>query len=48
MIEPKTPLGRVGAPEEVASVIAWLVSDAATGVSGQTITVSGGLELGFP
>ncbi|MBM0168458.1 SDR family oxidoreductase [Altererythrobacter sp. C41] len=48
MIEPKTPLGRVGTPEEVASVIAYLVSDAAATVSGQTITVSGGLELGFP
>lgn len=48
MIEPKTPLGRVGVPEEVASVIAWLLSDAATGVSGQTIIVSGGLELCFP
>lgn len=48
MIEPKTPLGRVGVPEEVASVIAYLLSDAAAAVSGQTITVSGGLELGFP
>lgn len=48
MIEPKTPLGRVGTPQDVASVIAYLLSDAAAGISGQTITVSGGLELCWP
>lgn len=48
MIEPKTPLGRVGTPEDVATVIAYLMSDAAAGISGQTITVSGGLELCWP
>ena len=48
MIEPKTPLGRVGTPEEVASAVAFLLSDAAAPVSGQAISVSGGLELGWP
>jgi len=48
MIEPKTPIGRVGQPEEIGRVAAWLMSDAASGVSGQAINVSGGLELGFP
>lgn len=48
MIEPKTPLGRVGTPSDVATVIAYLLSDAAAGISGQTITVSGGLELCWP
>lgn len=48
MIEPKTPLGRVGIPSDVATVIAYLLSDAAAGISGQTITVSGGLELCWP
>lgn len=48
MIEPKTPLGRVGVPEEVATMIAFLLSDAAAGTTGQAITVSGGLELAFP
>ncbi len=48
MIEPKTPLGRVGTPEEVAETIAFLLTDAAAGITGQAITASGGLELAFP
>jgi 3-oxoacyl-[acyl-carrier protein] reductase len=36
------PLRRVGQPQDVASVIAFLVSDAASYVSGQTIYVAGG------
>lgn len=36
------PLRRVGQPEDVANVIAFLVSDAASYVSGQTIYVAGG------
>lgn len=48
MIEPRTPLGRVGVPEEVAEAIAFLLSDAAAPISGQAINVSGGLELGWP
>jgi NAD(P)-dependent dehydrogenase (short-subunit alcohol dehydrogenase family) len=48
MIEPRTPLGRVGTPEEVAETIAFLLTDAAGGITGQAITASGGLELAFP
>jgi NAD(P)-dependent dehydrogenase (short-subunit alcohol dehydrogenase family) len=48
MIEPKTPLGRVGTPGEVATAVAFLLSDAAAPISGQAISVSGGLELGWP
>jgi len=35
-------LGRVGDPEEIASVVAFLASDASSFMTGQTITVDGG------
>ncbi|ROT31141.1 3-oxoacyl-ACP reductase FabG [Micromonospora sp. HM5-17] len=38
----RTPLRRVGQPEEVAAVIAFLASDDASYVSGQTLYVNGG------
>ena len=38
----QTPLGRVGQPEEVAGVVAFLCSDDAAYVSGQVIYVRGG------
>ncbi|MCW2951864.1 MAG: short-chain dehydrogenase/reductase [Conexibacter sp.] len=38
----RTPLRRVGRPEEVASVIAFLASDDAAYVTGQTIEINGG------
>jgi len=38
----QTPLRRVGQPEDVASVIAFLCSDESSYVSGQTIYVRGG------
>lgn len=38
----RTPLGRIGNPEEVASVVAFLISDASSYITGQTIYVDGG------
>ena len=37
-----TPLGRGVKPEEVAGAIAWLASDAAEYVTGETVTIAGG------
>lgn len=48
MVVANTPLGRVGLPEEVGRFIAYLLSPAASGIGGQSIPVSGGLELLHP
>ena len=37
------PLGRMGKPEEIASVVAFLFSDGATYMTGQVLCVDGGL-----
>ena len=42
----KTPLGRMGQPEDVANIYAWLASDEAAYVHGTTISVDGGMVLG--
>lgn len=36
------PLGRMGEPEEIAEVMVWLCSDAASFVTGQTLAADGG------
>jgi len=41
-IAPSIPLGRVGAADELANVVVFLLSDAASYVVGTEITVSGG------
>jgi 3-oxoacyl-[acyl-carrier protein] reductase len=40
------PAGRVGEPEDIADVINFLVSDAARYMTGQVVTVDGGLLVG--
>jgi len=39
------PLGRIGAPEDVAEVVRFLVSPAASYVTGQVVRVNGGLLM---
>ncbi|MGW4061789.1 SDR family NAD(P)-dependent oxidoreductase [Amycolatopsis sp. NPDC004747] len=41
----KTPLGRLGRPEEVANAIRFLVSDEASFITGQVLGIDGGLVL---
>ena len=41
----KVPLGRLGEPEEIASVYAFLASDDASYLNGAVIEVSGGIQL---
>lgn len=41
-VAPKIPLGRAGTPDEVAAAISWLVSPAASFVTGAIVPVSGG------
>ena len=41
----RIPLARFGQPEEVADCVAFLAGDEATYITGQVITVDGGLSL---
>ncbi len=38
----RTPMRRLGEPHEIADVVAWLASDAASYVTGEIVTVDGG------
>jgi len=39
------PLGRLAEPEDVAGAVAYLVSEEAAYVTGQVLSVSGGLTM---
>jgi 2-hydroxycyclohexanecarboxyl-CoA dehydrogenase len=44
-MEQFVPLGRLGTPEDIAPLVAFLASDAAGFITGQVISVSGGLTM---
>lgn len=43
-MEARTPLGRLGKPEEVAKVIMFVLSDDASYMTGSVINVDGGVK----
>ncbi len=45
---PRIPLGRFGAPSDIAEAICFLASDQAAWITGQRICVDGGQTLGTP
>lgn len=45
MIVGRTPLGRLGAPEDIAPLVRYLASDASSFVTGATFVMDGGLTL---
>ena len=46
-VSDKTPLGRAGQPEEIASVCYWLASEDASFITGTSILVDGGFLGNF-
>src|SRR5262249_55865248 len=42
------PIGRAGAPADVAAAVLWLASDAASFVTGQDLAIDGGILAGRP
>jgi 3-oxoacyl-[acyl-carrier protein] reductase len=45
MMEEKVPMGRLGAPEDVANTYAFLASDEAAYINGAVLEVSGGVTI---
>ena len=44
-LERAIPLRRIGRPDEIAAMVAFLISDDARYVTGQTVSVNGGLSM---
>ncbi|MCA8896850.1 MAG: SDR family oxidoreductase [Amphiplicatus sp.] len=47
-VEDETPRGAVGEPEDIAEPVAFLASDAAKNITGQTIVSDGGVSIHVP
>ncbi len=47
-VSASTPLGRIGEPVDVAAAVAFLVSDAASWITGEAMVMDGGRLLGDP
>jgi len=43
-VEAQTPLGRLGQPQDVAPAVVFLASPAAAWITGETLTIAGGLR----
>jgi 3-oxoacyl-[acyl-carrier protein] reductase len=41
----QVPLGRVGAPADVAEAVVFLASDASSWITGTTLDITGGMTL---
>ncbi|OED41628.1 3-oxoacyl-ACP reductase [Endozoicomonas sp. (ex Bugula neritina AB1)] len=46
LLQTQIPLARLGQPEEIAASVAFLASDAAGYISGETLHVNGGMYMG--
>lgn len=44
-VNSRTPLGRIGVPEEVSALVAFLCLPAASYITGQTVCVDGGMTV---
>jgi NAD(P)-dependent dehydrogenase (short-subunit alcohol dehydrogenase family) len=48
LVAADTPLGRIGEPADIAGAVAFLVSDAASWITGETLVIDGGQLLATP
>jgi NAD(P)-dependent dehydrogenase (short-subunit alcohol dehydrogenase family) len=42
----QTPAGRIGQPEDIASMALWLASEGSSFATGETFVVDGGITIG--
>ena len=44
VVQNRVPMRRIGQPEEVANTIAWLLSDEASYINGNSMEIDGGMQ----